>query len=142
MVLNLRDSVTLECEQIHVNYPTFLGLAVMIESDYNEDTDEYGRPYINTIVAKVDPSILADPWADKMPVNEEINSGNFYKFVPIHEMYKNYILDENLVEALINLKNSIDSNRLIASIIVDHFGYNRLVFAYDVTSKKFYWNEL
>ena len=52
------------------------------------------------------------------------------------------ILDENLMDALINLRNSIDSNRLIASIIVDHFGANRLLFAYDVTSKNFYWHEL
>jgi hypothetical protein len=114
----------------------------MIEADYNEDTDEHGRPYINSILAKTDPSILEDSWADKMPVDQEINASNFYKFVPIHEMYKQCILDEDLMDALINLKNSIDSNRLIASIIVDHFGANRLLFAYDVTSKNFYWHEL
>jgi len=142
MALNLKDSLALECEQIHANHPMFLGLGIMIEADYNEDTDEHGRPYINSILAKTDPSILEDSWADKMPVDQEINASNFYKFVPIHEMYKQCILDEDLMDALINLKNSIDSNRLIASIIVDHFGANRLLFAYDVTSKNFYWHEL
>lgn len=142
MVLNFRDSFAFECENIHSNYPMFLGLGILIEADYNEDSDEYGRPYINAIMAKTDPSILGDSWAEKMPVDEEIGFNNYHKFVPIHEMYKECILDEDLMDALVSLKKSIDSNRLIASIIVDHFGPYRLLFAYDVTSKKFYWNEL
>ncbi len=142
VVLNLSDSFESECEQIHSNYPMFLGLAIMIEADYNEDNDEYGRPYINAIIAKTDPSILEDSWAEKMPVDQEISANNYHKFVPIHEMYKNCILDENLVDALINVKKSIDSNRLIASIIADHFGPYRLLLGYDVPGKKFYWHEL
>lgn len=142
MVLNFRDSFAFECENIHSNYPMFLGSGIFIEADYNEDSDEYGRPYINAIMAKTDPSILGDSWAEKMPVDEEIGFNNYHKFVPIHEMYKECILDEDLMDALISLKKSIDSNRLIASIIVDHFGANRLLFAYDVTSKNFYWHEL
>ncbi len=142
MVLNFRNSFAFECEKINSSYPMFLGLGILIEADYNEDNDEYGRPYINAIVAKTDPSILEDSWAEKMPVDEEINASNYHKFVPIHEMYKNCILDENLMDDLINIKNAINSNRLIASIIVDHFGPHRILFAYDATSKQFYWHEL
>ena len=139
MVLNLKNSFEFECEQIHTKYPSFLGLGVQIEADYNEDNDEFGRPYVNSIIANIDPSVLDESWSAKIPVGEVMGPNNYFKFVPIHHLYKVAILDEDLSEALTTFANSINSNRLFASTIADHFGTSRLMFSYDVPSKNFSW---